>query len=236
MEHKPKENIKQGLRKAQNLSFIDRVEFWSRFFLNKPYFKHPLSDNGGKQSLRFDGFDCMTLVETCLALGMSSEIREVLPNLNNIRYYNSAQDFAHRKHFVSVDWIPGNSSLVKKLDIYTNSICSREIDRVQFFNNQGFNFQGNSNLAKTEKVAFRYLSTDKIKDIASALPRFLIVLFIGGIDWTVVSHMGMLSTKGFMLRHASLSEGKVIEIYLFDYLKTRSSLKGVSFLQILDSA
>lgn len=91
---------------------IDRI---SAHFLGVPYVHSPLGEGEGVDAdprLRFDAMDCMTYVETVLALsampeGAEAQSPALLPLLDDIRY-DGAPSFAHRNHFVESQWIPSN--------------------------------------------------------------------------------------------------------------------------------
>ncbi len=75
------------------------------------------------------GFDCVTFVETVLALVLSMHCRNLQSftdvfrtNLQSLRYYNGLPNFLRRNYFFScVDWIPNNQWLVKDI---SHEICS----------------------------------------------------------------------------------------------------------------
>lgn len=56
---------------------------------------------------RLDAFDCLTFVETAIALGSSRTIEEAARALDDIRYDGSPA-FAARHHEVQAQWIPAN--------------------------------------------------------------------------------------------------------------------------------
>lgn len=88
-----------------------RLEQVTRPFLNAPYVLSPLGEGTGAipdadPRLRFDAFDCTTFVETALALALSTELKEVGPRLDAIRYEGAVVDFVARRHFPEAEWIP----------------------------------------------------------------------------------------------------------------------------------
>ncbi len=75
-----------------------------------PYLGSPLGDGGGPDPdprFRLDAFDCMTLVETAVALGSSASIEEARIALDDVRY-SGAPALAARNHEVLSQWIPSN--------------------------------------------------------------------------------------------------------------------------------
>jgi Protein of unknown function (DUF1460) len=81
-------------------------------FLGAPYLASPLGEGSGPDPdprFRLDAFDCMTLVETAVALGSASSLGEASEALDDIRY-SGAPALAARNHEVLSQWIPANVS------------------------------------------------------------------------------------------------------------------------------
>jgi Protein of unknown function (DUF1460) len=79
-------------------------------FLGAPYLPSPLGEGFGPDPdprFRLDAFDCMTFVETAVALGSASTIDEAQRALDDIRY-SGAPALAARNHEVLSQWIPAN--------------------------------------------------------------------------------------------------------------------------------
>ncbi len=57
---------------------------------------------------RLDAFDCVTLVETAIALGNARTLAEARRLLDDVRYHGPP-DFAHRNHYVEAQWLPANA-------------------------------------------------------------------------------------------------------------------------------
>lgn len=96
-----------------SLKITDRIYWFSGQLLGMPYKLGPLGegDNGHYDQsplYRFDAFDCLTYVETVLALSMSSTPKDFKHNLNTIRYADSKPAYLARNHFMSLDWQPNN--------------------------------------------------------------------------------------------------------------------------------
>lgn len=58
---------------------------------------------------RLDAFDCVTFVETAIALGSASDLAEATRILDDVRY-DGAVSFDRRNHYVIPQWIPANLS------------------------------------------------------------------------------------------------------------------------------
>lgn len=82
----------------------------TRPLLGLPYAASPLGEGAGRDAdprFRLDAFDCMTLVETALALGSARSLDEARVALDDVRYAG-APAFATRNHEVLSQWIPAN--------------------------------------------------------------------------------------------------------------------------------
>ncbi len=91
------------------MSLEDRIDFFSHRFLGRPYLLGALGE--GEKGLfdqnpqyRFDCFDCLTYVNTVLALTKGHTGRDFLQHLLHLNYYDADPKYIKRFHFVSVDW------------------------------------------------------------------------------------------------------------------------------------
>jgi N-acetylmuramoyl-L-alanine amidase-like protein len=79
-------------------------------FLGAPYLPSPLGEGFGPDPdprFRLDAFDCMTLVETAVALGSASSLDDARRAMDDIRY-SGPPALAARNHEVLSQWIPAN--------------------------------------------------------------------------------------------------------------------------------
>jgi len=82
----------------------------TRPLLGAPYLLSPLGEGSGRDPdprFRLDAFDCMTFVETSLALGSSRSLDEARAALDDVRY-DGTPAWANRNHEVLSQWIPAN--------------------------------------------------------------------------------------------------------------------------------
>ena len=82
----------------------------TRSLVGAPYAVSPLGEGAGRDPdprFRLDRFDCMTFVETAIALGSAPSLDAAPALLDDIRY-SDAVDWAHRNHEVLSQWIPAN--------------------------------------------------------------------------------------------------------------------------------
>lgn len=90
-----------------------KLYFISNYFLGKPYLLGALGEGDrGKYDqfplYRTDAFDCITYVETVLALTFSNNLHEFKKTLPKLRYKDGIISYPTRNHFPSVDWNPNN--------------------------------------------------------------------------------------------------------------------------------
>jgi len=87
-----------------------RAEAATRPLLGAPYLSSPLGEGFGRDPdprFRLDAFDCMTFVETALALASAGTVEEAERALDDIRY-SGAPAYERRNHEVLSQWIPAN--------------------------------------------------------------------------------------------------------------------------------
>jgi hypothetical protein len=80
-------------------------------FVTAPYLASPLGEGDGRDPdprLRLDAFDCMTFVETAVALGSASSVEQAAAALDDVRYRRGRPSLAARNHEVLSQWIPAN--------------------------------------------------------------------------------------------------------------------------------
>src|SRR5262245_24417283 len=92
------------------IGVANRIERISETFLGAPYADNPL--DGGvnlpepfRVSMR--AFDCVTYIETVLALAFSDTPEQFIDTLRLIRYDQGQVDWFHRNHYM-VDWARNN--------------------------------------------------------------------------------------------------------------------------------
>jgi len=88
----------------------ERVRAASEGFLGAPYRHSPLGEGAGVDPdprLRWDAVDCITLIETAMAVGEARSLAEVRPILDDIRYADgTSPSFENRLHLMEAQWIP----------------------------------------------------------------------------------------------------------------------------------
>ncbi len=87
-----------------------RAALATRPLLGVPYLPSPLGEGAGRDPdprFRLDAFDCMTLVETAVALGSAASLDDARAALDDVRY-SGTPSYVARNHEVLSQWIPAN--------------------------------------------------------------------------------------------------------------------------------
>lgn len=102
------ERLDAGL--AGHAAGPERAVWGSGLVVGMPYRTSPLGEGPGGSldadpRFRLDAFDCVTLVETALALGRATSVAEAARLLDAIRY-DGAPSWESRRHYVESQWVP----------------------------------------------------------------------------------------------------------------------------------
>ena len=189
---------------SDTINLCERVELISARFLGRPYFANPLE--GGPDTpevfkASLEGFDCVTYIETALALARSRSVDEFIAEMREMRYANGRVDFYHRNHYM-VDWVTNNEGRGIIRDVTTGPkavIKTRTLSLIE---------------ALPEKAtSFRCFPKRSLNQIQSGIETGDVMLFASTRRALDVFHAGIL-IKGedeISLRHASRAAGRVIE-------------------------
>lgn len=89
-----------------------RASWASAQLRGQRYLLSPLGEGRGIDPdplFRLDAFDCVTLVETAIALGNARSVAEARVLLDDIRYGDGSPDFQRRNHYLEAQWLPENA-------------------------------------------------------------------------------------------------------------------------------
>lgn len=96
---------------ARDLPLAQRMRAISEPMLGRPYAIDPLGEGFGIDPdplARYDAYDCLTFVEEVLALALSGDPSHSAEVRQRLRYGDAPVDYAHRRHFMELQWLPGN--------------------------------------------------------------------------------------------------------------------------------
>lgn len=213
-----------GIRKETDLT--KRIERISAGFLGKPYSDTTLI--GGPRSqeiltIRLDAFDCVTYIETVLALSMSESVKEFIDLVTALRYHRGGVEWRRRNHYM-IDWTRNNQSLrvVKNITAGRPTIERRRT------------LAAIPELPRRD-VVLRCFPKRRLPSVAPYCETGDIILFVSTRKWLDVFHVGMLVRDGnqITMRHATRTAGSVIEQPLTDFMK-QNRMSGFIVLRPID--
>jgi hypothetical protein len=234
------------------------VETVSARFLGTPYMDSPLGEGdaampGVKASVgpryRLDGFDCLTFVETVLAVARYGE-GAAGSGLDRIRYKGGRASFLNRNHFISLDWMPNNASVLRDAtERVSQALLSRpakihttRIDKQRWFKTvHGIDVETPVVESRVAYIPIADLLANKEK-IASVVDRPMIVSTVARYrrqgNYNDITHIGFLVPKDgrLVFRHASNRQGKVADSEFFRYLNFLSGNVdnlGLNFVDVV---
>ncbi len=196
-----------------------RIDAISRHFIGFPYLEGPLVGSSTlpeRLTASLGGFDCVTYVESVLALARASTATGFVENLRRIRYAGGDVDWRRRNHYMTA-WIRNNQSagivrnrtrgagLVER-DRRLNVVEGMPARNVRVRSVRKREFMRRADETETGDIAF-FASTRTNLD---------------------VFHVGLLvrSEDRVVLRHAARSRGRVVEEGLRGFL-VRNRMAGV---------
>src|SRR6266404_4682283 len=107
-----------------------RIDVLSHHFLGLPYQPNPLigsADTAEVFTASFEGFDCVTYIETVVALARASNVDDFTEWLRKIRYERGRIQWDRRNHYMT-GWIRNNvrEGIVKPVSMPAVPTLSRE--------------------------------------------------------------------------------------------------------------
>jgi Protein of unknown function (DUF1460) len=180
-------------------------------------------------------FDCVTYIESAMALALSKETRDVLPHLISIRYNSDSIDFTTRNHFFVQDWLRHNANRVRTIRFPGDTLIHKPIDKIKFFKSKQLPAPLLNPICD-----IAYMPYAKAVDMMSHWThgeKFLGVAFVTDIAGLDVTHTGFLLADGKgapQFRNASQLKGKVNTMPFKEYLDLRKGkCSGVLFFEFL---
>ncbi|HKY05472.1 MAG TPA: N-acetylmuramoyl-L-alanine amidase-like domain-containing protein [Blastocatellia bacterium] len=193
----------------------ERVERASSYFVGRPYLSNPLCGSRHARevfTVSLAAFDCVTYVETVLALAFAKSPADFTDTLRRIRYDRGKIDWARRNHYMT-RWITSNedAGFIKDLTTGAGTVSrTRTLAVVE-------------GLAP-EKVIFRCIPADSLHVVEDRAETGDIILFVSPRRSLDVFHIGFAVLTGgpICLRHASRSHGRVVDEPLTEFINNHS--------------
>ncbi len=219
------------LRAAANVhrSVAARVEAFSALLLGAPYAAHGLTGSADVPeafTAAVDRFDCVTYVETVLSLARASTVDGFLDELRQLRYDGGRVEWKRRNHYMT-SWISRNAARADVLrplsDASAAVLKERRLDAVPGL--------------PARQARFSCVPKGKLKRLELFLRTGDLVFFVSTRADLDVFHCGLLvrSEGQWKLRHASRSNGKVVEEELARFLAA-NRMSGVVAVRPLERA
>ena len=93
---------------SSDLMMEEKIIVFSKTMMGLPYVLNGIGEGIPPDTdpmLRFDSYDCLSFVETVLALSMSDETDEIETILKDLRYHGDIS-YKNRNHFMISQWLP----------------------------------------------------------------------------------------------------------------------------------
>ena len=208
-----------------------RVDVLSALLLECPYEAHGLVGSAETPEVftaSLEGFDCVTYVETVLALARASEPGGFAEELRGIRYDAGRVEWARRNHYMT-DWVRRNARTGVVRPVSAGTLATRKdrlLDAVPGF--------------PPTRARFSCVPKPKLAAFESRLRNGDVLLFASTKAGLDVFHCGLLVRRdeSWKLRHASRSAGRVVEEDLASFLRANrtAGLIAVRPLEVAASA
>ena len=188
-----------------------RIEFFSRHFLGRSYEPNPLIGSASTAevfSASFDGFDCVTYIETVIALALASNVNDFTEWLRKIRYERGRIKWERRNHYMT-RWIRNNvrEGIIRPISMPSVPTLTR--DRV---------LNVVPGLAP-QRTRVKCVPKRELPRLEQYLQTGDLIFFASTRKHLDVFHAGIIvRDKKVAMRHASRSQGAVVEQALSDFL------------------
>ena len=190
-----------------------RIEILSSHFLGQPYQKNPLIGSAETPevfTVSLEAFDCVTYIETIVALSLATSVDDFKDWLRKVRYEGGRVAWRRRNHYMT-GWIRSNlrAGALQRLPLPGIPVVVKErtLDAVPGLHRV--------------RTRFSCVPKPAIRKLAPQLKTGDLIFFASTRKHLDVFHCGVLVREGgrTLMRHASRSRGAVVEQELNDFLK-----------------
>jgi hypothetical protein len=206
--------VEQLLATVKNeRSVAGRIAVLSGHFLGHPYKQNPLigsSETPEVFTASLDGFDCVTYIETVLALARAEKVDEFIEWLRTIRYEDGRIRWDARNHYMT-QWIRNNvcAGIIRPVTMPAAAVVKREriLNMVPGL--------------RAQRARIKCIPKATSPQNESRLQTADLIFFVSTRKNLDVFHAGIIVRDGSraLMRHASRSEGRVVEQELNEFLK-----------------
>ena len=205
-----------------------RIEILSRHFLGQPYQINSLIGSAETPEVftaSLDAFDCVTYMETVLALALASNADDFTKWLRKIRYEDGRIAWKRRNHYMT-GWLRNNvrSGAVRRLESPDVRVVVKErtLSVVQGLT--------------PVRARFSCVPKPAIGRLVRHLETGDLIFFASTRKHLDVFHCGVIvrDKERVLVRHASRSKGSVVEQDLNEFLKA-NRMAGVIVARPKDS-
>jgi cell wall-associated NlpC family hydrolase len=194
-------------------SIGSRIDGLSRRLLGRPYKPNPLIGSAVTAEVftaSLDGFDCVTYIETVLALARASNVDAFTEWLRKVRYERGRIQWERRNHYMTL-WIRNNlrEGIVKPVS--RPAVATISMERLL-------------NVVPglpAERTRMKCVSKRAMPRLERNLQTGDLIFFASTRKNLDVFHAGIIVRDGkrVLMRHASRSQGSVVEQDLGEFLK-----------------
>lgn len=192
-----------------------RMEVLSGLLLGCPYQSNPLVGSPENPEVfvsSLAAFDCVTYVETVLALAGASTAQEFAERLRRIRYEGGQVEWARRNHYM-LDWMKNNRLAGNVWPVAAERLAVRKdrlLDAVPGL--------------PPRQVHFWCVPKPQWKKLEPRVRTSDVIFFVSTRNDLDIFHCGLLvkGDAGFRMRHAARSRQSVVEQDLAEFLRENS--------------
>ena len=203
-----------------------RVESISGRFLGYPYLAHSLVGSVDTPEVFNDslmGFDCVTYIESVIALVYADKTGNYSSILKKLRYSNGRVDWRGRNHYMT-QWLKTNArhGLIRRVGLrFATTRKQRLLNVVPGL--------------PASRQSFSCIPKNRFSTLDSVICTGDLIFFASTRCNLDVFHCGILIRRGekWILRHASRSRGSVIDQDLLSFLK-ENRMAGVMLARPCD--
>jgi hypothetical protein len=206
--------VEQLIRAAKDeRSAAGRIDVLSRQFLGYPYQSDPLigsAETAEVFTTSLEGFDCVTYLETIVALAFASSVDDFADLLRRIRYDKGRVEWDRRNHYMTA-WIRNNlrDGILRRIPMRAVPTVSK----VRILNVvRGL---------PARRTQMKWIPKPAFTRLESHLETGDLIFFVSTRKNLDVFHAGIIVRVGqkLLMRHASRSQAGVVEQELREFLK-----------------